>query len=81
MGCGKFYERNGSSGAQGDCIMRNAKGICIGWSCKITNNSAYEACMAKTMNRDTNFQMAGKLFRQRGFSPWAWSAELCNISQ
>lgn len=81
LGCGRFYERNGTEGAQGNCIMRNAKGICIGWSCKITNNSAYEACMAKTMNRNTNFEYAGKLFRKRGFNPWAWSAKLCNIPQ
>jgi hypothetical protein len=79
LGCASnFYERNGS-GTQGDCIRRTSEGICIGWSCRITDVPAYQSCMARTMSQDTNFATAGRLFNQSGFQPWSWSARRCNV--
>jgi len=74
-----FYDRNGSAGTQGNCIRRNGRSVCTGWSCKITNTTVYNRCMAGTMDRDTNFAIAKKLFNSSGFKPWAWSAKICNI--
>ena len=81
-GCraGSFYKRNGTKTVQGDCVQRNSKGICTGWSCEITDQAMYNTCMQATRNVDLNLQIAGKLFRQSGgFGPWNWSRRLCGI--
>jgi hypothetical protein len=80
-GCtGEFYRRNGST-AQGNCVQRNSRGICTGWSCEITNQAVYNTCMQATSNTQLNLQVAGTLYRQAGnsFQPWDWSRRLCDI--
>jgi hypothetical protein len=80
-GCrGNFFKKNGSKTAQGNCVQRNAKGICTGWSCEITDRGMYNTCMAATKDVNLNLAVAGKLFQQsRGFRPWDWSRRLCSI--
>ena len=81
-GCraGSFYKKNGTKTAQGDCVQRNSKGICTGWSCEIIDQAMYNTCMQATRNVDLNLQIAGKLFQQSGgFGPWNWSRRLCGI--
>ena len=78
---GAFYSRNGTAGAQGDCVRRNGEGVCTGWSCSITNTAMYNACMRVTTNSALNFQIAEQLFNARGqrFNDWSWSARRCSI--
>lgn len=73
-----FFTRNGST-AQGNCVKRNARGICTGWSCTIERNSAYNQCMQGARNSTINLQIAKKLFDSRGFQPWTNSRNLCSV--
>jgi len=76
---GAFYNKNGNNSIQGNCVRRNSKGICTGWSCSITNQNMYNECMKVTTNSTLNFDIAGTLFSARGFQPWANSADICEI--
>lgn len=79
-GCsGGFFSSNGST-IQGDCVRRNGRGICTGWSCSITDQATYNACMSAARNPTYNFAVAGSLFSSRGFQPWANSANICGVS-
>ena len=80
-GCtpGAFYEANGTAGIQGDCVRRNARGVCTGWSCTITDRTMYNTCMRVTTNSALNFDIAEDLYRSRGFQPWSWSARICSV--
>lgn len=82
-GCtpGAFYERNGTDGPQGNCVRRNARGVCTGWSCTITDQNMYNRCMQVTANSALNFEIAEELFASRGFNPWSWSARICGVPQ
>jgi hypothetical protein len=80
-GCSStFFKKNGTKTAQGDCVQRNSKGICTGWSCEITDTAMYSKCMQATKDSNLNLQVAGSLYQQAGgFKPWNWSRKLCNI--
>lgn len=73
-----FFTRNGST-PQGNCVRRNARGICTGWSCSIVRNSAYNACMQGARNTTTNLRVTKILYDSRGFQPWANSRNLCSV--
>lgn len=74
-----FFTPNGSDSVQGNCVRRNGKGICTGWSCSITDRNMYNTCMKVTTDRALNFSIAEGLFNSRGFQPWSWSASICGI--
>ncbi len=73
-----FFTRNGST-AQGNCVRRNANGICTGWSCSIVRNQAYNTCMRGARDSATNLRIAGQLYDSRGFDPWRNSKNLCSV--
>jgi hypothetical protein len=73
-----FFTKNGST-AQGNCVRRNANGICTGWSCSIVRNSAYNACMQAARSATINLRVTKQLYDARGFDPWRNSKNLCNV--
>jgi hypothetical protein len=77
-----FYTNNGGSRAEGNCVRRNARGICTGWSCTITTGTAYNSCIQGSLDPELNLSIAGQLYNGRGgtFGDWANSRNLCGIS-
>ena len=82
-GCtqGAFHRNQGQTRAEGECVRRNANGICTGWSCEITDMDMYNRCMLVTTNSALNLRIAKQLFDGRGgrFNDWLNSANLCQI--
>ena len=86
-GCNSsFFNRNGSDSIQGNCVRRSDRvfqasglGVCLGWSCQITDPSMYLTCIQATRDRDVNFQAAQNLYERSGFQPWEVSAGRCGV--
>lgn len=73
-----FFTRNGST-PQGNCVRRNARDICTGWSCSIVKNSAYDTCMQGARNTSINLRITKQLYDSRGFQPWLNSRNICSV--
>jgi hypothetical protein len=77
-----WYNSNGGSTPKGNCVRRNARGVCTGWSCEITNTAMYNTCRAGAVNPSTNLSIARTLYNGRGghFQDWSWSQRICGVA-
>ncbi len=80
-GCQPGFFTSSNNRDQGSCLSRrtNSRGIsyCQIRSCRITNESMYNTCVAAARNQANNTRAACSLMRSQGWSAWDTSWKAC----
>lgn len=74
-----MFEKRGTA-AQGTCLQRNQKGICIKYDCnlKAGQQGNYQACRQALANADVQMKIACGLYTRRGgWGDWQTSYNAC----
>lgn len=72
-----IFQKNGTGTGQGNCLQKNAKGICLKYDCKVINQPAYIACKTELSKPSVNTNIACALYSKRGWQPWQNTYNTC----
>ena len=75
-----LFQITGNGTAQGNCLQRNASGVCLRYDCQVINLEQYNACKEMLKTPALNINIACQLSGNgANLQPWAYSRNRCGL--